>query len=78
MAGFGGFEPVGMDSDLGFRPQGNGKNPDNSDNLMMGLLGAAVAFFALYFIIKAGVKNGILEVLEEGKFPFPPPPCDCR
>ena len=63
MGGCGGFEPV---PDGNCKPQSGG----NSDNLMMGLLGAAVAFFALYFIIKSGVKNGILEALEESKLPF--------
>lgn len=62
MAGFGGFEPV---------PDGSCKPPSGgNDNLMMGLLGAAVVLFVLYFIVKSGVKNGILEALEESKLPL--------
>lgn len=39
-----------------------------SDNLLMCLLALAVVLFCFYFIIKAGVKGGILELLNDPNF----------
>ena len=41
----------------------------------MGLLGLAVALFALYFVVKSGVKNALLETAEELKLPLPGSSC---
>ena len=39
-----------------------------SDNLLMCLLALAVVRFCFYFVIKAGVKGGILELLNDPNF----------
>ncbi len=39
-----------------------------SDNLLMCLLALAVVLFCFYFVIKAGVKGGILELLNDPNF----------
>ena len=39
-----------------------------SDNLLMCLLALAVVLFCFYFVIKAGVKGGILELLNDQNF----------
>ncbi len=39
-----------------------------SDNLLMCLLALAVVLFCFYFVIKAGVKGGILELLSDPNF----------
>ncbi len=39
-----------------------------SDNLLMCLLALAVVLFCFYFVIKAGVKGGILELLNDPSF----------
>ncbi len=39
-----------------------------SDNLLLCLLALAVVLFCFYFVIKAGVKGGILELLNDPNF----------
>lgn len=39
-----------------------------SDSLLMCLLALAVVLFCFYFVIKAGVKGGILELLNDPNF----------
>ncbi|MBQ1705479.1 MAG: LPXTG cell wall anchor domain-containing protein [Clostridia bacterium] len=73
MPGFTSFEPVNCGPDP--CPPPGGKPQTNSDTLLMGLLGLAVALFALYFVVKSGVKNALLETAEELKLPLPGSSC---
>lgn len=61
-----------MDNDC--RPSG-GTQDFLSDNLLLLIIVGAVILGVLYLIIKAGVKNGILEALEAPECPLNSP---CR
>lgn len=68
MPGFSSFESVNCGPEP--CPPPGGKPQTNNDTLLMGLLGLAVALFALYFVVKSGVKTALLETAEELKFPL--------
>lgn len=52
--------------------QGNSRQSNSqnwlSDNLLMSLLELAVVLFCFYFVIRSGVKNGILDVANDPSF----------
>lgn len=52
--------------------QGNSRQSNSqnwlSDNLLMSLLALAVVLFCFYFVIRSGVKNGILDVANDPSF----------
>ena len=56
--------------------QGHPMPPRTDDMLLPALLALAILFGGFYFVIKAGVRAGILELLQDPKCPFPIPP-DC-
>lgn len=63
--GFSSFEPVDCGCSAGGRPHPGGQNDLFSDNALFCLLILAILLFGFYFVIRAGVKNGILEVLRD-------------
>ncbi len=65
------FPNFGAQNDCGCPPQGHpGPPPKPDDMLLPALLALAVLFGGFYFVIKAGVKAGLLELINDPKFPF--------
>ena len=54
---------------------GGGMQSIISDNILLIIIVLAILYGLGYFIIKAGVKNGILEALKDPACPITPP-CD--
>ena len=76
MPGYSSFEPVDCGCAGGPPPSGGhpggGKYDFFQDYGIMGLLILAIVLFCFYYIIKTGVKGGILEALNDPQFPLSP------
>lgn len=76
MPGYSSFEPVDCGCAGGPPPSGGhpggGKNDFFQDYGIMGLLILAIVLFCFYYIIKTGVKGGILEALNDPQSPLSP------
>ena len=65
-----------MDYDCAPQPAHSGSIQSAiSDNILLSIIVLAILYGLGYFIIKAGVKNGILEALKDPACPIAPPPC---
>lgn len=59
-------DPCQQQGQAASRP--NGSQNWLSDNLLMSLLALAVVLFCFYFVIKAGVRGGLTELVNDPSF----------